>query len=75
MLQYNTAEQNDSSASENAKQDEMYLVELKSVVVVHTIEAQSVGQWADTRSHAVYGVVLRPLAWWECGFESLRGHR
>jgi hypothetical protein len=69
-----TAEQIDSAAPENAKLDEMYLVEMKSVAVVHTIEAQSVEQWADTRGRAVYGVGLRPRACWECGFESLRGH-
>jgi len=28
----------------------------------------------DTCSHAVKGVALRPLACWDCGFESHRGH-
>jgi hypothetical protein len=29
---------------------------------------------AGPSGHAVYGVGLRPLACWDCGFESRRGH-
>jgi len=29
---------------------------------------------ADPSSRAVWGVGLRPLAYWDCGFESRRGH-
>jgi hypothetical protein len=28
----------------------------------------------DLNGHAFYGVLLRPLACWDCGFESCRGH-
>ena len=30
---------------------------------------------ADFSSRAVSGVGLRPLSWWECGFESRRDHK
>ena len=30
--------------------------------------------FADANSHAVQGVGLRPLACWDCGFESSRGN-
>jgi len=30
---------------------------------------------ADPNGRAAYGVGLRPLACWYCGFESRRGHR
>jgi hypothetical protein len=29
---------------------------------------------ADPSGRAVYGMGLRPLAYWDCGFESHRGH-
>ena len=29
--------------------------------------------WADPKGRAVLGVGLRPLACWDCEFESLRG--
>jgi len=30
--------------------------------------------WADPIGHVVWGVGLRPLAYWDCGFESRRRH-
>ena len=30
--------------------------------------------YADSAGPAVCGVGLRPLDWWDCGFESLYGH-
>jgi hypothetical protein len=31
-------------------------------------------QFADPSGRAVLGVGLRPFAYWDCGFESSRGH-
>jgi len=36
--------------------------------------ARFMQQYVDLSSRAVYGVGLRPLACWDCGFEYRRGH-
>jgi len=49
----------------------IYIVVILSHNGVYTLQCISI---ADLSGRAVYGVGLRPLACWDCGFESREGH-
>jgi hypothetical protein len=41
---------------------------------MHALNSAAVWIYADPSGRAIYGVGLRPLAYWNCGFESHLGH-
>ena len=43
---------------------------MRDVIKIH----QEIFKMTDPGGHAAKGVGLRPLACWDCGFKSRRGH-